>query len=213
MRITQSILLSLLLSAFAIAAPAQTDTTEDAAPAADEAPAAETNEAPAASSETDTDADAAPAEPKSEEAAPAETVEAVHGDWQIRCRSDNNGCFMYQLAIDARDVPIAEMSIVPLQAEDGRVAGFTVVTPLRTLLPEGVALQIDNGRVQKYQFGWCTEAGCASRFAVREDGLNLFKRGNKVRLTVRSVEKPDAPVVLDVSLKGFTAAFNDLTGR
>jgi len=56
---------------------------------------------------------------------------------------------MYQLAIDARDIPIAEMSIVPLNANDDRVAGFTVVTPLRTLLTEGVTLQIDNGRQQK----------------------------------------------------------------
>jgi len=144
---------------------------------------------------------------------PPEQVVAVHGDWQIRCRTDNNACFMYQLAIDAREIPIAEMSIVPLNAEDGRVAGFTIVTPLRTLLTQGVTLQIDNGSQQKYQFGWCTEAGCAARFAVRADGLSQFKRGNKSRLTVHSVEKPDAPVILDVSLKGFTAAFDDLTAR
>ena len=118
---------------------------------------------------------------------------------------------MYQLAIDAREIPIAEMSIVPLDADDGRVAGFTIVTPLRTLLTEGVTLQIDNGRQQKYQFGWCTEAGCAARFAVRQDGLDQFKRGNKTRLTVLSVESPDAPVILDISLAGFTAAFNELT--
>jgi len=155
----------------------------------------------------DTSADVAEGE------TPPEKVVAVHGDWQIRCRTDNDTCFMYQLAIDAREVPIAEMSIVPLDANDGRVAGFTIVTPLRTLLTEGVTLQIDNGRQQKYQFGWCTEAGCAARFAVRDDGLNQFKRGNKTRLTVLSVENPDAPVILDVSLKGFTAAFAALTAE
>ena len=158
--------------------------------------------------------DAGPgSEDAAEAEAPPEQVVAVHGDWQIRCRTDNDTCFMYQLAIDAREIPIAEMSIVPLNADDGRVAGFTVVTPLRTLLTEGVTLQIDNGRQQKYQFGWCTEAGCAARFAVRDDGLSQFKRGNKVRLTVLSVESPDAPVILDVSLTGFTAAFKDLSER
>jgi len=161
----------------------------------------------AAEAETPDAVDAAPADG---DAAP-EKVVAVHGDWQIRCRTDNETCFMYQLAIDAREIPIAEMSIVPLDADDGRVAGFTIVTPLRTLLTEGVTLQIDNGRQQKYQFGWCTEAGCAARFAVRQDGLDQFKRGNKTRLTVLSVESPDAPVILDISLAGFTAAFNELT--
>lgn len=167
---------------------------------------------------TTTETDAAPQTDGSGEEAeaapgdqPAEQVIAVHGDWQIRCRTADDSCYMYQLAIDAREIPIAEMSIVPLKAEDGRVAGFTIVTPLRTLLTEGVTLQIDNGSQQRYQFGWCTEAGCAARFAVREDGLGQFKRGNKARITVLSVERPDAPVILDVSLAGFTAAFDELS--
>ncbi len=166
-----------------------------------------------AADSTDGETVAPAPEATSEEEQPAEQVVAVHGDWQIRCRNDDGSCFMYQLAIDAREIPISEVSVVPLSAEDGRVAGFTIVTPLRTLLTEGVTLQIDNGRQQRYQFGWCTEAGCAARFAVREDGLNQFKRGNKARLTVRSVERPDAPVILDVSLSGFTAGFADLASR
>lgn len=203
MRVLTSLLFAALFGLALSSATAQT-TTE--APETDSAPAAD---AEAATSETG-DAEE-PAADASQE--PPEKVVAVHGDWQIRCRTDNASCFMYQLAIDAREVPISEMSIIPLQTEDDRVAGFTVVTPLRTLLTEGVTLQIDNGRQQKYQFGWCTEAGCAARFAVRNDGLSQFKRGNKARLTVVSVEKPDVPVILDVSLKGFTAAFEDLRSR
>lgn len=211
MRVLTSLLFAAVLGTSASIAVAQ-ETTE--APATDTAPAA-TQDAPATDAATDeaaTGEEAAAAD----EAAPSEPPEkvvAVHGDWQVRCREDNGSCFMYQLAIDARDIPIAEMSIVPLKTDDDRVAGFTVVTPLRTLLTEGVTLQIDNGRQQKYQFGWCTEAGCAARFAVRNDGLSQFKRGSKARITVLSVEKPDAPVILDVSLKGFTAAFNDLSER
>ena len=205
MRRFSTIVIAFIFGAMATQSIAQESTEE-------QAEAETTTQVDETAPSTENDAQTAVVE-NTEDQTPAEEVVAVHGDWQIRCRTDNNSCFMYQLAIDAREIPIAEMSIVPLDAQDDRVAGFTVVTPLRTLLTAGVTLQIDNGTQQKYQFGWCTEAGCAARFAVRADGLAQFKKGNKTRLTVLSVEKPDAPVILDVSLKGFTAAFDDLTSR
>lgn len=204
MRFIQSIILALILGVSSV--HAQDSTPE--APTEGSAPA---QESPSIGDSTPVETITGEGEADPER--PLEEIVAVHGDWQLRCRTDNGSCFMYQLALDSREVPISEVNIVPLSADDGRVAGFTIVTPLRTLLTEGVTLQIDNGNLRKYQFGWCTEAGCAARFAVREDGLNQFKRGNKLRLTVLSVEKPDAPVILDVSLKGFTAAFDDLSAR
>ena len=142
-----------------------------------------------------------------------EVIQAVHGDWQIRCSNARNECYMYQLALDALDVPVAEVSMVPLKDREDAVAGFTVVTPLRTLLTEGLAVQVDNGQLQRYRFRWCTEAGCFVQFGVTQSGLDSFKRGNRARLTVISVERPQSPVTLDVSLKGFTAAFNDLVAQ
>ncbi len=214
MRIFQPFFFAVALGfTFSIANAQQADQEQDQSPEAEETTQEDTSGQADTAVEAPADATTSAVASTIDGEQPPEEVVAVHGDWQIRCRTDTGACFMYQLAIDAREVPIAEMSIVPLDAEDGRVAGFTIVTPLRTLLPEGVTLQIDNGRQQKYQFGWCAEAGCAARFAVREDGLTQFKRGNKTRLTVLSVEKPDTPVILDVSLSGFTAAFNDLQSR
>lgn len=142
-----------------------------------------------------------------------EVIRAVHGDWQIRCSASRNECYMYQLALDALDVPVAEVSMVRLADREDAVAGFTVVTPLRTLLTEGLAVQVDNGQLQRYRFRWCTEAGCFVQFGVSQSGLDSFKRGNRARLTVISVERPQSPVTLDVSLKGFTAAYNDLVAQ
>ncbi len=162
---------------------------------------------------------AAPAEgeaPAAESKTPAggvpdEVIRDVFDDWQVRCSEIRQECYMYQLAIDAREVPVAEVSIVALKDRENVKAGITVVTPLRTSLAEGLLLQIDNGQVQKYQYSWCTEVGCFSRFGVTENGVTAFKRGNKARLTVTSIERPNSPVILDVSLKGFTAAYNSLS--
>lgn len=176
---------------------------QTAAFAQDATPDAETNEAPQAE-----DAASAAAESEADE-----VIEAVHDDWQIRCSKSRDECYMYQLALDALDVPVAEVSMVALAGRDDAKAGFTVVTPLRTLLTEGLAVQVDNSQIQRYRYRWCTEAGCFAQFGVSEEGLNAFKRGNKARLTVISVERPQSPVILDISLKGFTAAYNELAAK
>ena len=142
-----------------------------------------------------------------------ETIEAVHKDWQIRCLPDPGGCYMYQLAVDAREAPVAEMSVVKVAQGNDVVAGFTIMTPLKTFLPAGAQVQIDNGKVQRYQYEFCAEQGCIARFGVSEAGLNQFRAGNKVRVTVTSAENRDTPVILDVSLLGFTAAMADLATR
>lgn len=149
-----------------------------------------------------------------DEAPAEEVIAAVHTDWQIRCRVGGGGCYMYQLAKDSRDVPVAEMSIVAINpAQNDVVAGITMMTPLKTYLPVGVQLQIDNGRPQRYQFDFCAVQGCIARLGLGQNGLDQFRRGNKARLTVASADSREVPIVLDVSLAGFTAAFADLSSR
>jgi len=123
MRRFSTIVIAFIFGAMATQSIAQESTEE-------QAEAETTTQVDETAPSTENDAQTAVVE-NSEDQTPAEEVVAVHGDWQIRCRTDNNSCFMYQLAIDAREIPIAEMSIVPLDAQDDRVAGFTVVTPLR----------------------------------------------------------------------------------
>ncbi len=142
---------------------------------------------------------------------PGEKIVSAHKDWQIRCR-DVPDCFLYQLIKDSRDVPIAEVNVISLNRADGAVAGVTIVTPLRTLLTGGLTLQIDNGRLQKYPYLFCAQAGCASRFGYDAEGLAQLKRGNLGRMTIISVDRPDTPIVLDISLSGFTAAMDELAG-
>lgn len=166
---------------------------------AQETPAPDTNDA----AQTPTSA-AAPA------AAPKEEIIAVHKDWQVRCRNGGTNCFMYQLAVDARSEPVAEISIVPIKQQDGAVAGVTVVTPLRSFLPKGIDVQVDTGKVVKFPFLWCAKVGCFVQFGLNQPSLDAYKRGAKARITIFANENRDTPVILDVSLSGFTAAFEEV---
>lgn len=192
------------------AAPAEAPAAE--APAA--APAAPAAEAPAAGAPAAGDAAAAPAGG----AAPAtpqqpqvmEIVKDTFGDWQVRCAPDGNECFAYQLALDPEKNPVAEVSILKLPEVAEADAGVTVVTPLGTLLTNGLVLQIDGGETRQYPFAWCSQVGCFSRFGLAKTAIDAMKRGKAGKVTLVSVGAPQTPVVLNLSLTGFTDAWNSL---
>ena len=139
-----------------------------------------------------------------------EIVRDTFGDWQVRCAPDGKECFMYQLAVDQEQNPVAEVSILKLPDVADADAGVTVVSPLGTLLTSGVVLQIDGGERRQYPFAWCSQVGCFARFGLDAPSLTGMKRGNAGRITLVSVGQPEAPVILDLSLSGFTAAYDSL---
>jgi invasion protein IalB len=187
-------------------APA-TEAPDAAAPAAEAPAAAPEGQAPAEPAEGTAPADAAAAPP------PPEVMEIVRdkfGDWEIRCAPEGNDCFMYQLALDTLQNPVAEVSILKLPEEAEATAGVTVVSPLGTLLPAGVVMQIDAGKQERYAFHWCSQVGCFARFGLDLAGVDAMKRGNGAKLTLLSVGNPETPVTLALSLSGFTAAYDAL---
>jgi invasion protein IalB len=190
------------------------------APAPAEAPAAETptTEAPA----TEAPVAEAPATeaPAAEAAAPAQPapdgpgttyVAETFEDWQLQCVRTPEGddpCQIYQLLKDEQGNNVADISIFALDPNQKVAAGATIMTPLETLLTHGVLIKVDAGESKAYPFTFCTGGGCVSRLALRPEEVTAFKRGNKAVMTIVPVAAPDQKVNLDISLKGFTAAYD-----
>jgi invasion protein IalB len=142
-------------------------------------------------------------------------VKEEHGDWDIRCvrtASGNDPCQLYQLLKDGEGNAVAEVSLFPLvPPQDQAVAGGNIITPLETLLPAGVTMQIDSAEPRRYPFTFCTEAGCFARIGYTEADINRFKRGAKATVTIVPVLAADQRIQLAVSLSGFTAGYDRLT--
>ena len=222
------------------ATPAQPEasSTEQPADAASTTEASPTEatptEAPAETTPA-ADADAAPAQTGTEAAAdaPADAPAAAagqpaandpnrpgpyyakseHGDWTIRCIRAGEGkdpCEMYKLLNDQEDNAVAELTLVPLS--NGNVAaGATLVAPLETDLIEGLGFQVDSGEMRGYPFSFCAPVGCISRLGFTEAELTGMKRGSKASVQLLPFGgDPKQPVKLDISLSGFTAAFDEL---
>lgn len=191
------------------AAPAPTDTPAPAAPAAPaEAPAAD---APAT--------DAPAAEAPAGEAAGEDAVggigeaytEATHGDWEQRCVRTEDGsdpCQLYQLLSDEDGNPVAEFSLFGLPEAEQAAAGGTIMTPLETLLPEAILMQVDNGEAKRYGFTFCAPIGCVARVGFTDAEIEAFKRGNKATMSITPMAAPDRKVQLNISLAGFTAGYD-----
>ncbi len=211
MKLTNPLVIALAIGLTASAATAQ----DTAAPAADTAtPAAETPaaDAPAAAPEAPAADTAAPAAEAPAADGPGTTyIAETIGDWGIQCvrtESGNDPCQMYQLLKDADGNSVADISMFALPKGGKAVAGATIMTPLETLLTQNVVLKVDSSEPRVYPFTFCAQVGCFSRIGLTAEELAAYKKGNKVQLTVVPMVAPDKKVQLDISLKGFTAAYD-----
>jgi invasion protein IalB len=224
-KLARAIMAAFLFGALAVSGAAAQDTGTSDAPLAEPAAPLAEPDAPLAEPDTPVGEPATVPTQPAAPAAPAPTVpqagdpaagevrltlRATHGDWQVRCAPDNVECFMYQLAKDETGNPVAEINLVKLGGQSPAAAGFNVLTPLGTLLPPGLVLQIEGAEQRQYPFSWCDPAGCFARFAVDDTAVAAMKRGSAARMTLFAVQSPGEPVVLQVSLSGFTAAFDSL---
>jgi invasion protein IalB len=193
----------------AAGAQTATETPEPATPAAaPETPAAENatpDAAPAEAAETETATAGDPAAPEV-----MEIVRDTFGDWEVRCAPQGEDCFLYQLAMDSQNNPVAEVSILKLPEGSEAAAGVTMVTPLGSLLQSGIVLQVDQGEARQYPFNWCSQVGCFARFGLTQESINSMKRGRTATVMLASVAAPEAPVSLNLSLTGFTAGYDSL---
>ena len=145
-------------------------------------------------------------------AQPVERVVSEHGAWQVRCvEGSARPCFMVQTANDGEGNPIIEFSLVRF-ADDGQgvIAGASAIVPLGTALPEGLALQIDQGDTLVFAYDFCTRGGCVSNLALTQSQVNSMKAGSIASVTIKPALRPDQQLKLTISLIGFTAAFDSL---
>ncbi len=182
---------------------------EAAAPDAATAPVQDPEAAPAP--DADADADAPEAAEPAAPAAPAPNITVTeHGDWEVGCMTGTTNCEMQQVAADPQGNPVILARLVKLPADAEAKALAIFNTPLGTLLPTGIRFQIDTSPEATLPFEWCVQEGCVVRLGLRDAEIASMKRGRNVKLTVISIADPEQPVVVNLSLAGFTAAFDSL---
>lgn len=140
----------------------------------------------------------------------------THGDWEMVCVREEEGpdpCQMYQLLRDSEGNATAEITMFPLPPGGEAVAGATILTPLETLLTAQLVKQVDGGAAKRYPFTFCAVIGCIARVGFTAEEVDAFRRGARATWSLVPVAAPDQTVELNMSLIGFTAAFEELSAQ
>ncbi len=207
----------------------QAETPETSAPAADAPSEKSQVQAPAQAPAGDPEAEQMPSTDVLDTGEPADPpapgatnpaqddatyTKTTSGAWDVQCLRVDEGeepCQMYQLLQDAQGANVAEVSLFKV-ANGGQVAaGATFVVPLETLLTQKLTIAVDSGAAKRYDFSFCTQIGCYARVGFTAAEVNAFKGGASANVTIVPALAPDQKVSVDMSLNGFTAAYDQIT--
>lgn len=130
-------------------------------------------------------------------------------DWELHCPEAGDCRMTQRLVVEATRETVFLITILPGD-EAGAFAGIVSV-PLRGYLAPGIELQVDARTPFQLLYETCDPSGCHAGFALEGRVLQEFRAGLKARFRVWTAR--DEPVDLDVSLIGFTRAFETLRER
>jgi len=133
------------------------------------------------------------------------------GDWNVRCITGNPGetdrCEIQQLLFLNENTPVADISIFKLPEGEVAVAAANIMVPLETLLTKKFQFAFSKEIVKEYPYSFCNQNGCLVRLGLLEEDVEAMKKGSSSKLLITHISNPESFINLDVSLKGFTAAF------
>ena len=142
--------------------------------------------------------------------APKQVLKSTHGAWEIHCLEGTEACAMQQLGNTAdgqRALLVTIQRLAGVTAEGRPVpAALTVNTPIGVLIPYGVRVRVDDGNVAPVPLLRCLPDNCAARAPLAEDAVEDFKEGSTATFGFFLQEE----VLVEISLNGFTAAYNAL---
>ncbi len=146
-------------------------------------------------------------------ATPTATVKATHGAWTVLCSTKDAGaCAMEQKGKDAdgKDMMLVRIArIEPRDTPQGTVDSvITALVPLGVMLKPGLGVQIDSGEATRGAFELCDRNGCVLQSPMPAAMVQSMKKGVTAKFSM--VAPPKKEIVVELSLSGFTAAYNAL---
>ena len=142
-------------------------------------------------------------------------VREVIENWAIRCVKAEDPateeCALFQLLTEDNGSPVAELRMVRLPDGGQAKAGVTFVAPLGTLLTEGIIFKLGEGAPRRFEFSWCEQIGCISRFGLAQADIDAFEKGTSTIISLTPVVARETPLAVTISLDGFADAWGKVT--
>jgi len=139
-----------------------------------------------------------------------DTLSETYTDWQVVCQSTDAGtraCEMSQQLFQ-QEGGRRVLRVAVQKGETADRAGLVLITPFGLSLPEGVVVRSGGETLLEAGFTTCLPVGCIARAPVPAAALQEFKAGEMLEIAMTTMG--GSPLLLSVSLAGFTAAWTRL---
>lgn len=137
--------------------------------------------------------------------------------WKTRCvdlppvegqeKSAGKYCEMFS-ALSVQETGQVFMDVAIGYPNGQDMARGVVKLPLGILLTDGIAMQVDDGEVNKFYVRTCVDKGCFAYISVNDALLGEMKRGNQAVFAFKNAE--GRPISVPFPLSGFTKALKDI---
>jgi len=127
--------------------------------------------------------------------------------WFKACtkQEDVDICNVQNIVTAGNGQLVTGVSLIELKGKVNRKV-FQITVPTGRMIPPGIGVQIDGGKAQKLDYVICFPDRCVAEAQLNDTLVASFKKGQK--LTVTSINFQNQPNPLDISLAGFTDAFD-----
>ena len=133
--------------------------------------------------------------------------EVVPEGWFKKCakKQDVDICNVQNIIRAGNGQIITGVSLIDIKGKVNRKV-FQVTVPTGRMIAAGLGVQIDGGKAQKLDYVICFPNSCVAEAQLNDALVASFKKGQKLTLT--SINFQNQPNPIDMSLKGFTDAFD-----
>lgn len=131
-------------------------------------------------------------------------------DWVVACQAPEGeaACVMRQVQSN-RETGQRVLSAEFQNGTDGNVQGVLLM-PFGLALDQGVALKFDDQAGPQLSFSTCLPSGCVVPVRFSAEQVGMLQGGSAMNVTAMGINSSE-PVAFNISLDGFTDAYNRLT--
>jgi invasion protein IalB len=147
-------------------------------------------------------------------AAPGRPDMKTVGDWQVRCFpvENTNPCDMFQERVAQQTQQrVLTFSLAFVPSMNRHIMQVTV--PLDVALQKGVTIQTGDYKSPVMKYRMCNREGCFVQLAPDNAVIEALSRATSAMATINIADDTGKNVPLPLSLKGFSAAHDDMVAQ
>jgi invasion protein IalB len=146
-------------------------------------------------------------------AAPGRPDVKTVGDWMVRCFpvANTNPCDMFQERASQQQQRVLTFSLAFVPSMNRHVLQITV--PLDVALQKGITISADSYTSPVMKYRMCNREGCFVQLAPDNAVIEAMSRATNPEGKINIVADSGKALALPLSLKGFSAAHDDMVAQ